>query len=59
MQSVLTVCSLPPSSLIRAMVVDELNALLRAKDELVNLMTHELRTPLLGIIGGQPRPARS
>jgi signal transduction histidine kinase len=38
---------------LRAMIIDELNALVRAKDELVHLMTHELRTPLLGIIGRQ------
>jgi signal transduction histidine kinase len=39
------------AALSRGMIIDELNALVRAKDELVHLMTHELRTPLLGIIG--------
>lgn len=35
----------------RAMMVAELRALVAGKDQLVHLMTHELRTPILGILG--------
>lgn len=38
----------------RVMVIDKLRNLVEAKDKLVHMLSHELRTPILGIMGEEP-----